>query len=217
MYTPQFAAGTERFLRDYRATTVRVAVRDARLREHDALLGVITLPLGELFRTQSQVTRLFSLQDGVGFGRVNLSLLFRGVDVRLPRALRGWETGTVEVHGDVRAVGLDSETGWAGKKLTMRTSDDVEKVSGSAARREGSDIVWAVARGKVGEGMRRLPVYHRYASALVLEIGKPDALAVLWLQDIVDGEEKAVELDIMKGAHLQQLAQCYISDHTKSQ
>ncbi|KAF7968966.1 hypothetical protein HWV62_28761 [Athelia sp. TMB] len=207
---PYFAAGTERFVRDYRNTVVRVAVRDARLREHDALLGVVTLPLGELFRTQSQVTRLFSLQDGVGFGRVNLSLLFKGVGVQLPRALTGWETGTVEVLSDLRAVGLGQA--YAGQKLVLKTTDDVEKVGGSAARIEGHDVVWAIAAGGAEE--RRLPVYHRYASALVVEIGK-DALAVLWLQDVVDGETQEVELDIMKGEHLQQLAQCYISEHAK--
>lgn len=40
-------------MRDYRNTVVRVAVRDAHMREHDALPGVVTLPLGEFFKTQS--------------------------------------------------------------------------------------------------------------------------------------------------------------------
>lgn len=211
----QFSAGCERFVRDYRKTLVRVAVRDARLREHDALLGVVNLDLGELFKTQSQVTRLFSLQEGVGFGRVNISLLFKGVNLDLPRSLRGWETGTVEILSDIRGIGLDASYG--SKQLNLRTSDDMEKIPRSAARQEGGDIIWSVAKGDNEE--RRLPVYHRFASALVFDIGgsKPDACAVLWLQDIPDDEEQEVELEVMAGKNLQQLSQCYISEHTKAE
>lgn len=210
----QFSAGTERFIRDYKNTTVRVAVRDARLREHDALLGIVTLPLEELFKTQSEVTRLFSIQDGVGFGRINMSLLFKGVDVQLPPSMRGWETGTVEVLSDIRGTGLNAS--FASKRLVLRTTDDVEKVPRSAARQDGGDIIWALGKGEESVE-RRLPVYNRYASALVFDIGgtRPDAIAVLWLQDIVDIEEQEVELDVMEGKELDRLSQCYISEHTK--
>lgn len=189
-------------------------MRDARLREHDALLGVVTLPLGELFKTQSQVTRLFSIQDGVGFGRINMSLLFKGVSAELPPSMRGWETGTVEVLSDIRGIGLDAS--FASKRLVLRTTDDVEKIPRSAARQDGGDIIWALGKGDENEECR-LPVYNRYASALVFDIGgtKPDAIAVLWLQDIADDEEQEVELDIMEGKDLDKLSQCYISKQTK--
>ena len=63
---PYFEAGTERFIRDWRETVVRVQVRDARLREKDPVLGIVTVKLSELFKNSSEVTRLFSLQEGVG-------------------------------------------------------------------------------------------------------------------------------------------------------
>jgi len=175
---------------------------------------VVTLPLGDLFKTQSQVTRLFSIQDGVGFGRVNISLLFKGVNLQLPPSLHGWETGTVEVLSEIRATGLDSS--FASKQLVLRTTDDVEKIPRSAASQDGDDIIWTLGRGQNAE--RRLPVYHRFASALVLDIGgtKPDAVAILWLQDIVDNEVAEVNINIMKGEHLQQLSQCYISEHAQT-
>lgn len=93
----------------------------------------------------------------------------------------------------------------------------MEKIPSSAAREEGGDIIWSIAKG--GNEERRLPVYHRFASALVFDIGgsKPDTCAVLWLQDIPDDEEQEVELEVMAGEHLQQLSQCYISEHTKAQ
>lgn len=189
-------------------------MRDARLREHDALLGVVTLPLGELFKTQSQVTRLFSIQEGVGFGRINMSLLFKGVSVELSPSMRGWETGTVQVLSDIRGTGLDAS--FASRQLVLRTTDDVERIPRSAARQDGSDIIWALGKGEENVE-RRLPIYNRYASALVFDIGgtKPNAIAVLWLQDIVDDEEQEVELDIMEGKDLDKLSQCYVSEHTK--
>ena len=63
---PYFEAGTERFIRDWRETVVRVQVRDARVREKDPVLGIVTVKLSELFKNSSEVTRLFSLQEGVG-------------------------------------------------------------------------------------------------------------------------------------------------------
>jgi hypothetical protein len=61
-------AGTEVFIRDWQETVVRVVVRDSRLREKDPILGIVNLPLSELFTESSEVTRLFSIQEGVGFG-----------------------------------------------------------------------------------------------------------------------------------------------------
>lgn len=61
-------AGTEVFIRDWQETVVRVVVRDSRLREKDPILGIVNLPLAELFTESSEVTRLFSIQEGVGFG-----------------------------------------------------------------------------------------------------------------------------------------------------
>jgi hypothetical protein len=61
-------AGTEVFIRDWQETVVRVVVRDSRLREKDPILGIVNLPLAELLTESSEVTRLFSIQEGVGFG-----------------------------------------------------------------------------------------------------------------------------------------------------
>ncbi|BGP28610.1 hypothetical protein JCM10296v2_000346 [Rhodotorula toruloides] len=63
---PFFAAGTEMFVRDYTKTSLRVVVRDTRLREHDPILGIADLPLQKTLAHASQVTRTYSLQEGVG-------------------------------------------------------------------------------------------------------------------------------------------------------
>lgn len=108
------------------------------------------------------------------------------------------------------------DSSFASKPLILRTTDDVEKLPRSAASLDGDDVVWVLGKGEDEE--RRLPVYHRFASALVLDVGgtNPDAVAILWLQDIVDNEVREVSLDIMKSGHLQQLSQCYISEHVRT-
>jgi hypothetical protein len=63
-------AGTERFIRDWKCTVVRLVVRDSRLREKDPILGVVNLKLNNLLKEGSEVTRLFSITEGIGFGCV---------------------------------------------------------------------------------------------------------------------------------------------------
>ncbi|KAJ8297107.1 Meiotically up-regulated gene 190 protein [Rhodotorula toruloides] len=72
-------AGTELFVRDYTKTSLRIVVRDARLREHDPILGIVDLPLQKTLAHSSQVTRMYSLQGGVGWGKVNISILFKAL------------------------------------------------------------------------------------------------------------------------------------------
>lgn len=86
---PYFEAGTEIFLRDWTNTRLNVVVRNAKLREQDPILGIVDLDLSELFQHASQVTGLYAIQDGQGFGRVNISVLFKAVELELSRNLRG--------------------------------------------------------------------------------------------------------------------------------
>ena len=67
---PFFEAGTEVFLRDWQETVLRVVVRDSALREKDPILGILNLPLKDVFTESSEITELYSLQEGVGFGLV---------------------------------------------------------------------------------------------------------------------------------------------------
>lgn len=55
----------ELFVRDHTKTSLRVVVRDARLREHDSILGIIDLPLQETLRYASRAcTRCSAASDG---------------------------------------------------------------------------------------------------------------------------------------------------------
>jgi Ca2+-dependent lipid-binding protein len=75
MYTsmPFFEAGTEVFVRDWTTAVVRIAVRDARLREHDPVLGIVSAKLTDLFVGSSQLKQVMALQEGVGVSSLHTS------------------------------------------------------------------------------------------------------------------------------------------------
>ncbi|GAA6011835.1 hypothetical protein JCM11491_000766 [Sporobolomyces phaffii] len=217
---PYFEASTETFIRDYRETSLRVVVRDARLREHDPILGIVDLPLKEIFSHSSEVSRLFRLEGGVGFGKINISVLFKGVKMSLPKELSGWDTGTVCITSPVKVEPVgDADFDWKEKKLVLSTTEAKEKISSRHAETlSDGHLQWNV------EDDIRLPTYDRYSSALYFDYGgskvkigplgtKVDAFAVLWLSELADDEPKEVRLPIVCGS--EHLKANYISDQTK--
>ncbi|GAA6022197.1 hypothetical protein JCM10207_003939 [Rhodosporidiobolus poonsookiae] len=219
---PFFEAGTETFIRDYTKTSLRVVVRDARLREHDPILGIVDLPLAKLFEHSSEVSRLFSIRDGVGFGKVSLSVLFKGVEVQLPRELSGWETGTVSIRDKIKVEPVEgSDFNWREKKLVLSTLEAKQKVPSRAATTlSDRSIEW-----DLGEDDIRLPTYDKYGSALYFDYGgsavkigplgqQYDAFAALWLTDLVDDVPKEVRIPVIVPKSPAIRAN-YINDQTK--
>ncbi|KIJ49556.1 hypothetical protein M422DRAFT_225382 [Sphaerobolus stellatus SS14] len=218
---PFFEAGTERFIRDWQNTIVRLVVRDSRLREKDPILGIVNLKLSDIFQEGSEVTRMYSITEGIGFGRMNVSILFRGINVKLPRKELGWETATAEIlsplmlqlqpdYADLRTLTT--------KKLTISTTDSKERVPAPSNEIENGVISWDIDK-------IRLPVYNRYSSCLMLELGggasvppikngAPEALGLLWLKDLVDDEEVEVEIPVVVGKDLRTLRQNVLNDFT---
>ncbi|SPO27403.1 uncharacterized protein UTRI_10520 [Ustilago trichophora] len=208
---PFYEAGTETFIRDWTRTEVRLAVRDARLREHDPIMGIVSMDLTEVFSESSQVTQSFSLQDGVGFGKVHCSLVFRSIKAQLPKALLGWETATVELLSEIT---IEGDEKLKAKKIKVSTGDDTQKIY------PGQHIP------DDAETLIRLPVYDRYSSMLTFDLGggglsigplgsKPDAVAVAALCDLPDGETVDLELDLMAGDNLGTLKRNYINEQTR--
>ena len=116
------------------------------MREHDPILGIVNLPLKETLAHSSEVTRLYLLQDGVGFGKINVSVLFKGVKVDLPKNLRGWDTGTVAITSDIKVEpvkGVDFD--WDEKKLVLSTLEAKQKLPGKSAKKQADgSLVWDV-------------------------------------------------------------------------
>ncbi|PWY97616.1 hypothetical protein BCV70DRAFT_208454 [Testicularia cyperi] len=208
---PFYEAGTETFIRDWSKTEVRLAVRDARLREHDPLMGVVAISLPDLFSESSQVSQAFSLQDGVGFGKVHASFVFRSIKAQLPKQLLGWDTATVELLSEIT---IEADEDLKKKKIKVSTGDDTQKIY------PGQDIP------DDQDTLVRLPVYDRYSSLLTFDLGggglsigplggKPDAVAVCALRDLADGEIEELELDIMAGDNLGTLKRNYINEQAR--
>ncbi|OAP54973.1 hypothetical protein AYL99_10673 [Fonsecaea erecta] len=202
---PFFNAGTERFVPNWKTAEVMISVRDDREREDDALLGIIYLPLQKVFEERSQVMQTYPLVGGIGYGRARISMVWRSLDLKLPKELLGWNVGTLEVKCPVRAKGGRGNTTEHGsftqQRIKLRTNLMKAKMHPSDSD-QGCE--W---RSKGDKESVFLAVRKRYSSSLTIEFRKsrlgPDAtpaLGVFWLKDIPDDEETTIVVKLWKGS-----------------
>lgn len=192
---PFYNASTERYIADWRNTEVFVAVRDARVKEDDPLLGIVHLPLGEVFKERSQVNGFYPLAGGVGYGRIRLSMVWRSIQLQAPREAIGWEYGTLEIQPEIPPAEIPKEL--RGQKIKFHTD------LGSGKMYPGKDDQSWHTKSKKS---LMLPVRKRYNTALTISFRhhgmfgeKSSAFAVFWLKHMVDEEENEVTLDVWKG------------------
>ncbi|KLT44405.1 hypothetical protein CC85DRAFT_242629 [Cutaneotrichosporon oleaginosum] len=217
---PYFEAGTEVFIRDFRTTEVRVVIRDSRLRESDPIMGIVTVNLADVFADCSSIKKMYPIQEGVGFGKANISFAFRGIKATLPDRLRGWDTGTLTISR-VRLCGDPAKRDvWEAREVNLKveTNESTEKMRKREAQDEGGEIVWDIEP-------LYMPIYNRYQAHVwfkfgstglgkVIGKGKPEAMAVLWLQDLTDLQDAEVELPVIVSDDMKQLQQNVINDQT---
>lgn len=172
-----------------------ISVRDSRIHEADPVIGIVVLPLRDLFKHNSQFTDSLPLVGGIGYGRMKLSLTFRSVQLKLPKRLRGWDVGTLEISSNVKPSS-DLPPEYKSCRLVFHTLYGKGKMI-PAHDGEG----WAQKRGVP----IRLAVKKRFASCLLIQLRKhvvgPDgtpAFSTLWLKDIPDDEEVSLELPVRK-------------------
>ncbi len=200
---PFFNAGTERFVADWKSAEVMISVRDDRETEDDSQLGMIYLPLRRVFNEKSQVTQVYPLVGGMGYGRARISMVWRSVEVKLPKELLGWNYGTLEIKCPVHAKGArtntDEEKSFAEHRIKLRTN----MMRAKMATTSGDEIEW---KPKGDKKSVFLSVRKRYSSPLIVEFRKsslgPDstpAFGVFWLKDIPDEEEKTISVKVWKG------------------
>ncbi|RDW63526.1 hypothetical protein BP6252_11071 [Coleophoma cylindrospora] len=192
---PFFKAGTETFIRDWRNSEVMVSVRDSRERENDALLGIVYLPLAKSFEKRSQVMDMYPLVGGVGFGRARISMVFRSVELQLPRELLGWDYGTLQISAPIKSRNVLPD---ALNRYRLKLRSNMARATMMAETGE-----W---RPKHGKDSLFLPVRKRYATPLVIEFRKSSlgldstpAFAIFWLREIPDEEERTIVMQVWKG------------------
>ncbi|KAH7077374.1 hypothetical protein FB567DRAFT_148889 [Paraphoma chrysanthemicola] len=191
---PFFNAGCERFIRDVRNTEVHIAVRDMRVHEDDPLLGIVYLPLEKVFHKRSQIVSTFPLSGGVGYGRARISMVFRSVQLQVPKTMLGWDYGTLDIKSTIK--GIDVPQDLQKMRLKVRT-----RTSRGKLQSRGQDE-WRTKDDKP----IRLPVKYRYAAPMIVEFRQDATLkdhtaafAILWLKDVPDNEQQTVRLPIWKG------------------
>lgn len=189
---PFYNAGTERFIRDWRNTQIHVAVRDARVHEDDALIGIVHLPVKEIFEKKSMANEFYPLAGGVGFGRIRISMVFRAVQLQASPQMLGWGYGTVDINPTIKG---DVNNELKGCRIKARTTLDRGKFYANNGE-------WKTK----SEKPVRLAVKKRYCSCVVFEFRKHGSLkdispafAILWLKNIPDEDEKTVTLSVWKG------------------
>lgn len=191
---PFYNAGVERFIADWQNAECYVSVRDARVKEDDPLLGIVHLPLGDVFKSRSQVNGFYPLMGGVGFGRVRLSMVWRSVQLQAPPQDLGWSYGTLEVQSGVSASDVPSDL----QQMKLRFRTDL----GYAKMYPDKDGGWQSRK----QQSLKLAVKQRYASCLSVQFtqhsllkDKTGAFAVLWLCQIPDEDQQELTLPVWKG------------------
>lgn len=174
------------------------------------------MKLSEILQTSSEVTRWFPLDGGIGFGRIRLSLLFRSVELTLPRPLTGWDVGTFEFTSEK----LLAEGYPIAAKIKLRTGGSTGVIPRENAEKRADDVVqWSLekrSKKRSGTHRIRLPVKHRYMSPITFDFydssrnptsRRPDAHATLWLDTIVDNEATSIRIPIFKTSNARRFTQ----------
>jgi len=132
------------------------------------------------------------------------------VDTKLSKPMLGWDTGTVEILAPIVVESVEGSTvvGSKAQKLIIATTDSREITPANQATAQNGRLTWQL------NSALRLPVYSRHASSLTFEIGT-NALAVLWLKDMVDDEEADVRIPVVTAKDLKQLRQNVLTDFTE--
>jgi len=185
-------------------------------------LGSINIKLSEVLRTSSQNTAIYALDGGMGYGRIMISVLFRSVDLRLPKNMLGWDLGSFEVLGNEVQVENDTNSYLSGTRITLHTDVGKQSISRRWIEKNERGTCWnlkSVTEGKTALQKHRIliPVRRRYQSPVKLEFfnksnRKAIAYAVYWLCDIVDNVETVLTLPVYKTPMPKQMTQNYISD-----
>ncbi|WFD23840.1 hypothetical protein MEQU1_002534 [Malassezia equina] len=214
---PYFQAGTEIFVRDWTKSELRIIVRDSRLREHDPIMGIVSLPLKKLLSESSQIEQSFSIQDGVGYGKVATSIVFRQVKADLPRELTGFSTVTLDLLSSIEVKGTTPENTKKLNEVKVTVLANLfSKKLGSLRKQTELDE---------DEKLLSVPIYDRYSTNLIFSFGrfvvphlpgpfKAVAVAMLPLRELEDGQITDVELPVLAGSRLHTLERNFINKQT---
>jgi len=202
--SPVFNAQTEVFCRDWKTARIRIVVKDKRGHEHDPVIGVVVLTLADVFKDKSDTayTAWLDLGNGIGFGKIRVSLVFNPVKMNEAPNLKGYAVGELELNSfDIKNLNLitKEQSSPPTTHLVIRSPiTDPKKSKTPAVRHATFDPSWPDQNFK-------LHVPYRYQTSLRFEVrsggafgGRTLAVGKMFLQDLVDGEQKQVVLELRR-------------------
>ncbi len=142
-------------------------------------------------------------------------MLFRSVDLRLPPAELGWDVGTFEFISD--KITSTFAPGSGKVKLKLRTGGSSAIVKREQCTQAGDGLEWDISGTANNNSSPRLPVRYRHRSPVFFEFHQgvshrhPEYFASVWLQELVDGEEREVDVPVWGCSNGTRLSQNFVT------
>lgn len=202
---PYINAGSERVVGDFRTARMDFVVRDSRQREGDPILGVVGFKIADVLKDSARKTDWYTLTGGLGYGKMQITLLWRSIQLQVPASLRGWNIGVLEITKLQASVGqmFDGKDGY----FYLQTPGGRKELSAVSAKRESDRSDSGSGNGSryrydvdLSSRSIRLPVRQRYPGQLVIELKagtrtpgrrRPQAVLCISLSRLVDNAESS--------------------------
>ncbi|KAM0787324.1 hypothetical protein ACM66B_007097 [Microbotryomycetes sp. NB124-2] len=198
--TPYFNASSESIVRDWRAARLDFAVMDYHDRHHDTLIGFVSVHLGDILSHKSQVTKWAPIVGGAGHGRLRFSILFKPLDIQLPKPLLEWNIGCLEIVS-ARAHGLSQDVT---ARLHVKAEGRVSCVTNSDLAMPEKPNSSSLELNWVPDKPLRIPVLSRTAPVVfhiesVRTIQRNDIVAygALWFGSYSSSQTQTIDVTLI--------------------
>ncbi|KAI9283000.1 hypothetical protein BC943DRAFT_281072 [Umbelopsis sp. AD052] len=209
--SPHWNAVTEHFIRDYRSTFIRISVKHSVDLERDPVLGTRVVNLQDAFENQSddikECQRWLPIKDGIGFGKILVTLRYKPIKLSLPKPMTGSRVGTLVID---RVVfnGLQPPFSNSITSLKAILAANVEPGMSKNLKAKDSDQQTQpdASDNQVSWSGKRLyfPITMRYRTAIYVHLSAGGVTSKritgrLWLRDLVDDEQKEITIGLHPG------------------
>jgi hypothetical protein len=179
--------------------------------ERDPVLGTRVINLHDAFENQSddikEIQRWLPLKDGIGFGKVLVTMRYKPIKLTLPRQMVGSTVGTLVID-QIEFGGLPPAFADSIKSLKATLAVNVEPgMSKRLKARDSEQQSQDVSSGnEVSWSGKRLyfPITMRYRTAIYVHltaggINSKRTTGRLWLRNLTDNEQQDITIGLHDG------------------
>lgn len=147
-----------------------------------------------------QIIENFPLVDGINYGRVRISMIFRSIQLQAPKESLGWDYGTLEVTSPITSDDIDPDL--YGLHVKPRATVHYSKIYLSSNTYTDKGAKWAGKKDRlvclaVRKGYPFCPVIEFCRNSPGLD--KTMGFSTYWLQDIPDDVGRVANLIVWAG------------------